>query len=86
MKKDQVYVNLNGVAIALCVACVLGGAALTAALDQRAPLFLGAMAGLYLLLAVKVARPWEKVAVLRLGRIPVCAALESFTSFRLSRR
>jgi regulator of protease activity HflC (stomatin/prohibitin superfamily) len=37
---------------------------------MRQPVFLGAglLAGLYLLLSIKVAQQWEKVAVLRLGR------------------
>ncbi len=41
---------------------------MTAWSGNRAPLFVGLLAGLYLLLSIKIANPWEKVAVLRLGR------------------
>jgi regulator of protease activity HflC (stomatin/prohibitin superfamily) len=35
---------------------------------NRAPLIVGALIGIYLLFSIKVADPWEKVAVLRRGR------------------
>lgn len=61
-------VAFSGPGIATAVACVVAGA-LSAGL-MRQPVFLGAglLAGLYLLLSIKVAQQWEKVAVLRLGR------------------
>src|ERR1700686_2397317 len=60
--------KVSGVAVALFAISVLIGAALTAALDNRAPLLVGVLAGVYLLCSIKVADQWDKVAVLRLGR------------------
>lgn len=54
--------------VALCVLCLAAGAAFTAWLRHPAPVVLGALTGLYLLFAIKVAAQWEKAAVLRLGR------------------
>jgi len=59
---------VNGVAFALFVVCMLGGALVTAIVNSPIPFIIGAMAGLYLLFAIKVVRQWEKVAVLRLGK------------------
>jgi regulator of protease activity HflC (stomatin/prohibitin superfamily) len=50
------------------VLCVGAGAAASAAIHHSAPLIVGALAGLYLLFAIKVMQPWERVALLRLGR------------------
>jgi regulator of protease activity HflC (stomatin/prohibitin superfamily) len=46
------------------------GAGLTAAVLARRPAYLiaGALVGIYLLLALRVAKQWEKAAVFRLGR------------------
>src|SRR5206468_5796908 len=41
---------------------------LTAWTGNRIPLALGLLAGLYFLFSIKIANPWQKVAVLRLGR------------------
>jgi regulator of protease activity HflC (stomatin/prohibitin superfamily) len=60
--------SVSGVAMALFTVSVSAGAALTLALENRAPLMVGLLAGLYLLFSIKVADQWEKVAVLRLGR------------------
>ncbi len=48
--------------------CIGAGAGLTALLHHQAPLIVGAIAGVYLLFSIKVIPPWEKVALLRLGR------------------
>lgn len=53
---------------ALCVVSLVAGGAATAWLRHPAPVVVGALLGLYLLFAVKVAAQWEKAAVLRLGR------------------
>ena len=44
------------------------GAAGAAFLNQPGPIFAGLLIGLYLMFAIQVAKQWEKVAVLRLGR------------------
>jgi regulator of protease activity HflC (stomatin/prohibitin superfamily) len=54
--------------VALFVAAIAAGAALTAIFHSPVPLLSGILAGIYLLASVKVADQWEKVAVLRLGR------------------
>ncbi|MGA7243402.1 MAG: slipin family protein, partial [Terracidiphilus sp.] len=59
--------QLNGVALTAFVICLLAGFLLS--LVMRGPIFpvIGAVIGLYLLVAIKVIRQWEKVALLRLG-------------------
>jgi uncharacterized membrane protein YqiK len=47
---------------------LLAGGAGTALARSPAPLVVGALVGVYLFFAVRVAAQWEKVAVLRLGR------------------
>ncbi len=60
--------GMNGAAVALFVAAAAIGAVGAAASGRPWPAIVGAAVGIYLLFAVKVADPWEKVAVLRLGR------------------
>ena len=60
--------GVNGVAVLLFVVCTLAGVAVTQAMHQQWPAIFGALVGLYFLLAIKIVRQWEKVAVLRLGR------------------
>ncbi len=64
----QPGVNFSGVAVALCAICFLAGAAGIALTGSPVVLGIGVLAGVYLLLSIKVADQWEKVAVLRLGR------------------
>jgi len=59
--------EFNGVAVLLFAIFVVAGIAISQAMHQPAPAMIGALAGLYLLFAIKVVRQWEKVAVLRLG-------------------
>ncbi|HYM11934.1 MAG TPA: slipin family protein [Bryobacterales bacterium] len=47
---------------------IISGAALTAWVHNPAPLVAGAVIGLYLAFAIKVAAQWEKAAILRLGK------------------
>ena len=68
MWPDRNRNQVSGIAVALFAISVTGGSFLTVALGNRAPLFGGVLVGLYLLLSIKVADQWEKVAVLRLGR------------------
>jgi regulator of protease activity HflC (stomatin/prohibitin superfamily) len=59
---------VNGVAVTAMVVCVMTGAAISAGMHRPAPAMAGAVAGLYLLFAIKIVRQWEKVALLRLGK------------------
>ncbi|HLZ39726.1 MAG TPA: slipin family protein [Candidatus Sulfotelmatobacter sp.] len=60
--------EVNGVALLLFVVCVLAGIAVSQFIHQPWPAISGILVGLYFLVAIKVVRQWEKVAVLRLGR------------------
>ncbi len=64
----NVPTHVNGVALALFVICFVAGGATAAAVQNPAPVMIGALLGLYLLFAIKVVQQWEKVAVLRLGK------------------
>jgi regulator of protease activity HflC (stomatin/prohibitin superfamily) len=50
------------------VVCVGAGAAASAAFHNPAPVIAGLLVGLYLLFAIQVVQPWERVALMRLGR------------------
>ena len=58
----------NRVAAMACILSIGAGAGLTALLHHRSPLIVGAILSIYLLFAIKVIPPWEKAALLRLGR------------------
>lgn len=58
----------NGVALLLFFVCFIAGLAISQAIHQPWPAVAGSLLGLYFLLAIKIVRQWEKVAVLRLGR------------------
>ena len=58
----------NRVAVAALVLAMLAGAGVFALTHQRAALIAGIAVGAYLLFAIKVMQPWERVALLRLGR------------------
>src|SRR3954470_23885796 len=60
--------GVSGVALGLFVISTGIGFGLATWMDNRVPLFVGLLVGVYLRLAIKIANPWEKVAVLRLGR------------------
>jgi regulator of protease activity HflC (stomatin/prohibitin superfamily) len=60
--------EINGVALLLFTVCILAGAALSQSTHQPAYAVAGILVGLYFLLAIKIVRQWERVAVLRLGR------------------
>src|SRR5215471_14373908 len=61
-------IQISGAAVAVFVVFLAAGLALAAVFGNRLPILAGVLAGLYFLLAIKVADQWEKVAVLRLGR------------------
>jgi regulator of protease activity HflC (stomatin/prohibitin superfamily) len=59
---------VSGIGAALCVLSIAAGVALTVLFDQPRFLAAAAFVGAYLLFSIKVAKQWEKTAVLRLGR------------------
>jgi regulator of protease activity HflC (stomatin/prohibitin superfamily) len=87
--------QMNGVAVAAFVLCLIAGALVTGAIHSPAPIIVAGLLGLYLLFAIKVIRQWEKVALLRLGRyvglrgpgifhiIPVIETLSPFVDQRV---
>ncbi len=58
----------NRVAITTFVVCVCAGLAVTVWLKNPWPAIAGLLIGLYCLFALQVVQPWERVALLRLGR------------------
>jgi regulator of protease activity HflC (stomatin/prohibitin superfamily) len=66
--KPELLQRNSGVGLALLVACMAIGAAITAVLQTPAGVIAGAAVGIYLVFAIKVADQWEKIAVLRFGR------------------
>jgi len=65
---QRINFRFSGVGVALCAAFLAMGVAAVVLIERRAPLFIAAAIGVYLLFAIQVADQWEKVAVLRLGR------------------
>ena len=59
---------LNRVAVTAFVVCIGAGLGASALLRNGAPLIAFALIGIYLLFAIKVVQPWERVALMRLGR------------------
>ena len=58
----------NRVAVTSAVVCAGAGMIAGAALHQQWPIIAGASFAVYFLFAIKVIQPWERVALLRLGR------------------
>jgi len=65
---DERRLNASTPGIAALVVCVVLGALVNAYLQQKVLASALILAGIYLLVALKVVRQWEKVAVLRFGR------------------
>jgi regulator of protease activity HflC (stomatin/prohibitin superfamily) len=81
MLPDRNKNQISSIAVALLAVSLIIGAILMLTLDtdarayvanlaghNRTPLIVGALIGIYLLFSIKVADPWEKIAVLRRGR------------------
>jgi hypothetical protein len=68
MKPELLQRSNSGVGLALLVACLAIGGAITALLQTPAGVLAGLASGLYFVFAIRVADQWEKVAVLRFGR------------------
>jgi regulator of protease activity HflC (stomatin/prohibitin superfamily) len=60
--------SANGPALTVAVVCVLAGLGLTTLTHQPAYVIVGVFLAIYFSFSIKVAKQWEKVAVLRLGR------------------
>ncbi len=65
VNKSQVVCPLSAAA---CAACLIAGGLPGILLQSPWPAVAGALAGLYLLFAIKVAEQWEKAVVLRMGK------------------
>ena len=59
---------VSPIGAALCAGSVIAGAFLTILFGHPAPLFASAIVGAYFLFSIKVAKQWEKMAVLRPGK------------------
>jgi regulator of protease activity HflC (stomatin/prohibitin superfamily) len=59
---------VSPISVALFAGSVIAGVLLTVLVGHPAPLFACAIVGLYFLFSIKVAKQWEKMAVLRLGK------------------
>jgi len=87
--------NLNAVAVAAFLVCLMAGVIATALTNRPAYAIAGALVGLYLLNAIKVVRQWEKAVKLRFGRyiglrgpglcliVPVIDTLSQFVDQRV---
>lgn len=60
--------SANGPALTAAGVCLAAGIGLTALTNQSAFFIVGVLLAIYCSLSIKVAKQWEKVAVLRLGR------------------
>jgi regulator of protease activity HflC (stomatin/prohibitin superfamily) len=60
--------QFNQVALAVFIACVLGGFAVARFANSPIAWIAGVLLGVYFLFAIKVIDQWEKVAVLRFGK------------------
>jgi regulator of protease activity HflC (stomatin/prohibitin superfamily) len=58
----------NRVAVTAFVICAAAGALSSAFVNRPYPAVIGALIGLYFLFAIQVVQPWERVALMRLGR------------------
>lgn len=62
------YPSVNGPALISAAVAIVAALAISAATQQKWVIIVGIVVGIYLLLAIKVAQQWERVAVLRLGK------------------
>ena len=61
-------ISANRVAVTAFVAFACAGAVLSAVIKNPVPMIAGVLLGLYCLFALQVVQPWERVALMRLGR------------------
>ena len=94
VKLSQYDPRISAVGISMFFICLGAGAGVTSLVGKSWPLFAGIFVGLYLMFSLKIARQWEKVAVLRFGRfvglrgpglfsiIPIVDTLSTFVDQR----
>jgi regulator of protease activity HflC (stomatin/prohibitin superfamily) len=68
MNQSKLNISISGPGVALAIAALIAGAAGIAFGGHPAYLIIAVIVAAFLLFSVKVAKQWEKVAVLRLGR------------------
>ena len=68
MKPDLKMMGVSNIGVALCAAFAGCGGLVAALVGNPAPWIVGAVIGVYLLFAIRVADQWERFAVLRLGK------------------
>jgi regulator of protease activity HflC (stomatin/prohibitin superfamily) len=61
-------VQISPIGVLILVVCVAAGLAGSVMTGTPLPVLAGAVAGVYFLLAIRIANQWDKVAVMRLGR------------------
>ncbi|MCX6620519.1 MAG: slipin family protein [Acidobacteria bacterium] len=95
MTLSQYDLRVSSIGIALFFVCLAIGATITNLVHQPLPLFIAIFIGLYLMFSLKIAKQWEKVAVLRFGRfiglrgpglfhiIPIVDTLSPFVDQRI---
>ncbi len=60
--------HISPLGVFIFMVCMVAGGVTTAIYNNPAGVIVGALVGLYFLIAIRVASQWEKVALLRLGR------------------
>jgi regulator of protease activity HflC (stomatin/prohibitin superfamily) len=68
LNQSKLNISISGPGVALAIAALIAGAAGIAFGGHPAYLIIAVIVAAFLLFSVKVAKQWEKVAVLRLGR------------------
>jgi regulator of protease activity HflC (stomatin/prohibitin superfamily) len=68
MNQSNLNISISGPGVALAIAALIAGAAVIAFGGHPVYLIIAAIVAAFLLFSVKVAKQWEKVAVLWLGR------------------
>ena len=68
MRTKLEFAPLNRVAVTAFLVSAFTGFVAAAILKNPIPLIAGFLIGFYLLFAIQVVRPWERVALMRLGR------------------
>jgi len=68
MRTKLEFAPLNRVAVTALLVSAFTGFVVAAILKNPIPLIAGFLLGFYLLFAIRVVRPWERVALMRLGR------------------
>src|SRR5690349_17516701 len=60
--------QISTIGLAVFVLCIFAGVPFTVWLQNPLPMLISSLIGVYFLFAIRVAKQWEKAAVLRFGR------------------